>query len=352
MHPTLTVDAAIVGAGVAGLWLANLLSARGLSVAVCDGNAVGGQQTLASQGIVHGGGKYALDGRDSPLSRALADMPGRWRACLRGDGEIDLRGVQVLSQRVTVYGPDGTRDELDEVVVDVPALVRRLAEPVADRLLPWSVPADSITRTAAGVEQVECGEYAIRADTYVFAAGIGNESLASRAGFDVSMRRRPLRQLVVRLPRPVALFAHCTSDNAGDGPLMTVTSHGNALYVGGGVAEDDAGPDEHIRVVRGLLARYFPALDLDGATFVDVSAVRAEPGVVSPDADIREARDPFVTRRGNCFLCWPIKMSLAPRLGDLVLAQWGSREPLAPGWTGHPGTRPAFGRPPYATPPC
>ncbi len=319
---------------------------------MCDGNAVGGQQTLASQGIVHGGGKYALDGRDSPLSRALADMPRRWRACLRGDGEIDLRGVQVLSGRVTVYGPDGTRDELDELVVDVPALVRRLAEPVADRLLPWSVPADSITRTAEGVEQVECGEYAIRADTYMFAAGIGNEALASRAGFTVSMRRRPLRQLVVRLPRPVAVFAHCASGNAGDGPLMTVTSHGNALYVGGGVADDDAEPDEHVRVVRGLLARYFPALDLDGATFADVSAVRAEPAPSAPDADIREAADPFVARRGNCLLCWPIKMSLVPRLGDLVLARWRCREPLAHGWPGHPGTRPVFAQPPYPAPPC
>ena len=319
---------------------------------VCDGNAVGGRQTIASQGIVHGGGKYALDGRDTPLSRALADMPGRWRACLRGDGEVDLRGVRVLSQRVTVYRPDGTRDELDDLVIDVPALVRRLAEPVANRLLPGSVPADSIARSAEGVDRVECGEYTIRADTYVFAAGIGNESLASRVGFGITMRRRPLRQLVVRLPQPVAVFAHCASGDAGDGPEMTVTSHGKALYVGGGVADDDVGLDEHIRVVRGLLAKYFPALDLDGATFADVSAVRAEPAADSPDADILETADPFVARRGNCLLCWPIKMSLAPRLGDLVLAQWHRREPLADGWPGQPGARPAFAQPPYSTPSC
>ena len=334
------------------MWLANLLTGRGYSVAVCGGNAVGGQQTLASQGIVHGGGKYALDGRESPLSRALADMPGRWRACLAGAGEVDLRGVQVLSQRVAVLGPRGARRELDDLVIDVSSLVRRLAEPVADRLLPWSVPADAIVGTGEGVDHLECGEYAIRADTYVFAAGVGNQSLASRAGFDVPMRRRPLRQLVVRLPRPVSVFAHCTTGNAGDPPEMTVTSHGNALYVGGGVADDDAAPDGHIRVVRGLLARYFPGLDLEGATFDVVSVERAEPAGVFPDADIREAADPFVARHGNCLLCWPIKMSLAPRLGDLVLAQWHRREPQADAWPGLPGSRPVFYRPPYSSPSC
>ena len=315
---------------------------------MCGGDAVGGRQTLASQGIVHGGGKYALDGRDSPLSRALAHMPGRWRACLRGDGEVDLRGVQVLSQRVAVHGPDGARRELDDLVIDVPSLVHRLAEPVADRLLPWSVPADSIAATGEGVDHVGCGEYEIRAATYVFAAGVGNQSLALRAGFDVPMRRRPLRQLVVRLPRPVAVFAHCAAANAGDRPEMTVTSHGNALYVGGGVADADAGPGEHIRIVRGLLAKYFPALDLDGATFADVSVERAEPAGGFPDAGIREAADPFVARRGNCLLCWPIKMSLAPRLGDLVLAQWPDHEPVADPWPGVPGTRPAFAPTPYS----
>ena len=332
------------------MWLANLLTGRGFSVAVCDGNAVGGQQTLASQGIVHGGGKYALDGRDSPLSRALADMPGRWRACLVGEGEVDLRGVQVLSQRVAVHGPEGARRELDDPVIDVSSLVHRLAQPVAHRLIPWPVPADSIAGTREGVDHVECGEYTIRADTYVFAAGVGNQSLALRAGFDVPMRRRPLRQLVVRLPRPVAVFAHCASGHAGEGPEMTVTSHGNALYVGGGVADDDAGPDEHIRVVRGLLAQYFPALDLEDATFAVVGVERAEPGF--PDGNIREAADPFVERRGNCLLCWPIKMSLAPRLGDLVLAQWRRRKPLAHAWPGQPGARPVFDRPPYSSPSC
>lgn len=315
---------------------------------VCDGDAVGGRQTLASQGIVHGGGKYTLDGRDSPLSRALADMPRRWRACLSGHGEVDLRGVQLLSQRVAVHGPDGARRELDDPVIDVPSLVRRLAESVADRLLPWSVPADSIAGTGEGVDQVECGEYAIRARIYVFAAGVGNQSLALRAGFDVPMQRRPLRQLVVRLPRPAAVFAHCASESTGDRPEMTVTSHGNALYVGGGVADDDVGPDEHIRVVRGLLAKYFPALDLDGASFADVGVDRAEPAQGFPGADIREVADPFVARRGNCLLCWPIKMSLAPRLGDVVLAQWRDHEPLADPWPGVPDTRPAFAPPPYS----
>ena len=94
------VEVAIVGAGIAGLWLGNLLAQRGIAFAICEAEAVGGVQTAASQGIVHGGLKYALGGEATSASRSLATMPARWRACLAGHGDADLRGVPVLAEHM------------------------------------------------------------------------------------------------------------------------------------------------------------------------------------------------------------------------------------------------------------
>src|SRR5690606_1278294 len=65
-------------------------------------HALGAGQTIASQGIIHGGLKYTLGGaggRGASAAGAMADMPGRWRACLTGGGggDPDLSGVEVLS---------------------------------------------------------------------------------------------------------------------------------------------------------------------------------------------------------------------------------------------------------------
>src|SRR5262245_41436193 len=93
------VDVAVIGGGVAGLWCAAALGAAGYSCVLVERQALGAGQTIASQGIIHGGVKYALAGAASRASRAIAQMPETWRACLAGEGTMDLRGVRVLSPR-------------------------------------------------------------------------------------------------------------------------------------------------------------------------------------------------------------------------------------------------------------
>jgi len=46
----LSCDVAIVGGGVAGLWLLNLLSQRGYNVLLFEAEALGNAQSIASQG--------------------------------------------------------------------------------------------------------------------------------------------------------------------------------------------------------------------------------------------------------------------------------------------------------------
>ncbi len=368
------VDVAIVGAGIAGLWVGNLLGQRGLSLAICESGAIGGTQTVASQGIIHGGLKYALGGKGNRASDALAAMPARWRACLAGEGEIDLRGVPVNAEHMGLFAPDATAKvralfasrlfrqcrrldasakspyrrgflaELDDFVLDVPALMRRLAEPLLPQLIPAPVLPEGLVAGPQGIAAIRAPEVHIEARAFVFAAGSGNAALAKQAGFaGVEMARRPLRQTSVRLRARPQVFAHCLQGSFGASPDMTITSHGHTLYIGGQVAEDGAERDdaEQIVVVAQLLKRMFPALDLDGAHFQTHRLVRAEPAQRSGEA--------LALRHGNCVLCLPLKLALAPRLGQTVLALLDDVRPGPNAWpdTRTPPNLP-WAQPPYA----
>ena len=342
---TLSVDAAIVGGGISGLWLANLLDRRGLSVVVCEPNGVGGTQTLASQGIVHGGAKYGA----SPLARALNEMPDRWRACLKGTGELDLTGVGVLAEKIDVHVGDETV-EVDEFVLDIPSVVRRLARPIASRVVASAVLPDSLEGDGTDIERLELDTCTIHARTYLLAAGTGNQGLARQAGFSPkAIEHRPLRQTIARLGHSAGVYAHWMASPTEALPTLTVTSHDALLSVGGTVADAGAHRDEatQIAIVKDLLRQAFPDIDLETAAFETFVADRAEP---ASDA-IRNVPDAYVARRGNCLLCLPVKLSLAPRLGDLVMAALGDVAPRGNRWRGN-SDRVVYASSPYTRAPC
>jgi glycine/D-amino acid oxidase-like deaminating enzyme len=109
---TATTDIVIFGGGIAGLWLLNRLRQQGYDVILLESDALGGGQSLASQGIIHGGLKYALNGVLSPASSAIAQMPERWRSCLQGEGDVDLRGCKVLAPHYFMWSGGGYRSRL------------------------------------------------------------------------------------------------------------------------------------------------------------------------------------------------------------------------------------------------
>ena len=374
------VDVAIVGAGVAGLWLANLLTRRGFAVAVCDPGPLGGEQTAMSQGIIHGGVKYTLGGaRRSPR---LAAMPARWRACLAGQDDVDLRGVEIaaeavhlvsarasarprallagwlaggVAKRITPAPPPFGRGAVyatADFALDVPSLVRRLAAPVRHRVVAQRVDAEALIPGPQGIAGLRLAGRVLEAGAYVFAAGAGNAALAERVGVEAPMRLRPLRQICVwpRAPFP-PVGAHCLAGALGVEPELTVTTHGPALYVGGEVASAGAGGKgggprddaERIELARALLSEHLPGVDFTGAIFKVVVARRAEPAAAP-------LGDAFVARRGNAFVCWPIKLSLAPQLGDRLLAALANLRPRSAPWPGDQAARRAYATPPYATP--
>ena len=89
------LDVLIFGGGGAGLWLLDELRRSGFCVLLAESNSLGRGQSVASQGIIHGGLKYTLGGLLTDSARAIRHMPALWRACLAGESQPDLSGASV-----------------------------------------------------------------------------------------------------------------------------------------------------------------------------------------------------------------------------------------------------------------
>ena len=346
---TVKADIAIAGAGVAGLWLATLLVNRGFDVALLESGKVGGTQTMASQGLIHGGVKYALGGVATGAFEAVSDMPGRWRACLEGKGEIDLRGVGVVSDcyylwcrdapgaRLAVFlasgllrgrvarlapvdypdtfaGQPGTLYRLDDFVIDVSGLAQRLAAPLRDRILPMEIQPEGLVMEQGTVTAFENSSIRVEAERFIFAAGAGNEVLAAAAGAATRMQRLPLKQVLVHSSDPEPIFAHCIAGLRAE-PALTVTTLPGYHYLGGALASDgaDRSDTEQVKAAKVELGRALPWIEWSNRTFETLSIDRAEPAG-------RRLEGAFVETHENVLVAWPGKLTLAPDLGDRVLS--------------------------------
>lgn len=359
MTQQLSTDVLIVGGGIAGLWLGARLRQQGLSTLLVEHGALGGGQTVKSQGILHGGAKYALHGALTGASEAIAQMPKRWQAALAGSGELDLRGVQVLSEAHYLWSPgslagnltsffaskavrgrvDTVKGEqlpaalqhpqfkgkvyrLAEWVLDVPSLIQRLAELNSGALLAGQ--RIEPLRHNAELVGLKVDDYEICAQRIVLTAGAGNaQLLADLEQTQPRQQLRPLHMVMVKGPGLKPLYAHCLG--GGPKPRITVTSHRAAdgqwvWYLGGDLAEaDGVARDEaaQIKFAQQELAQLLPWIEHRQSQWATLRVDRAEPaqsGLVRPD-------NAFLACSGRLLVGWPTKLALAPDLADRVLAQ-------------------------------
>jgi glycerol-3-phosphate dehydrogenase len=380
----LNTDVLIVGAGVAGLWLNARLRRQGFSTVMVESASLGGGQSTKSQGIIHGGAKYALHGALSGASEAIADMPRRWREALAGKGELDLSSVRLLSEAHYLWSPGtiagnltsffaskavrGRVDQvtgtdlppalqdpafkgkvyrLAELVIDVPSLIQRLAELAGESLLA----GEKIEPLYAGEELIglRVDDREIRAQRVVLSAGAGNAQLLK--SMDITfpiMQRRPLHMVMVKGPTLKPLYAHCLG--GGPKPRVTVTTHPAAdgqwvWYLGGELAEADGvarEPAAQIAAAKKELGNLLPWVDLSQAQWATLRIDRAEPavsGLVRPD-------NAYLWAQKSLMVGWPTKLALAPDFADRVLAAL-ARDGV------HPTPQPpliGLPKPPMATP--
>ena len=367
MSQALSTDVLIVGGGIAGLWLNARLRRQGFATVLVENARLGGGQSVKSQGIIHGGAKYALHGALTGASEAIADMPRRWREALAGNGELDLTGVRLLSDAHYLWSPgslagnitsffaskavrgrvDQVKGEqlppalqhpkfkgkvyrLAELVLDVPSLISRLSELAGDGLL-----------AAEHIEPLqENGELAglivdgreIRAQRVILSAGRGNAELLGALGLNQPAQQlRPLHMALVKGPTLKPLYAHCLG--GGPKPRVTITTHPAAdgqwvWYLGGDLAEaDGVARDEsaQIQAAQKELAELLPWVDLSAAQWATLRVERAEPaqsGLVRPD-------NAFLHEQDKLLVGWPTKLALAPDFADRVLAAF-SRDGIQP----------------------
>lgn len=355
--PTPSIDAAIIGGGIAGAWALNLLLAKGYNAILLEADSLGCAQTLASQGMIHGGLKYALAGNVTGASEAIADMPARWRACLANQDDVQLAGTRLLSEhyymfaqrtalgRLTTFfaskalrgridklprqhwpetfdGFDGVVYSLNDFVLDTADLLATLTVGHEQRIFRLRADADCISRHNDGGYQLRLQDTAVQVRQLISCAGNGSTALLAQLGIgEIEVQQRPLKQVIVKPQHRVPMYGHCLTGITSNEPRLTITSHtaeqGLVWYLGGqlatkGVARSDA---EQIDAARQELQSCVPWLDWQGADYSVLTINRAEPKQTSglkPD-------QAYVRRVGDFVQCFPTKLTLAPDMGDRLL---------------------------------
>ena len=363
-HP---VDLAVIGGGIAGLWILDAAVRAGRNAILIEAFELGRGQSVAAQGIIHGGLKYTLRERDLDAAGAIAEMPGFWRDRHESnDGRgPDLRAARMsapctwmwrtdsLASRLGMLGAKAALRTRPETISEAerPRLLRnasgavlRVAEPVFDTRSVLAAIADAHPGRIFGVDGPEGLEFAstggrvermilrsgdaevaIRPAAVVLAAGVGNEGLRTRLGLDVEVaQRRPLHMGLVRGRTLPEFHGHCVDGNK---TRVTITSGrdeaGRIVWqLGGDLAErgverDDAAQRRAAyRELRGVL----PGLDLDAIEDLEWSSYRVDraerrtrAGLRPDDAEVISLHD------GRLVTAWPTKWALAPRLAASVL---------------------------------
>lgn len=361
---TIELDIAIIGGGVAGLWLANRLQQQGYEFALFERDALGGGQTMASQGMIHGGMKYTLAGAFTGASETIADMPRHWRNCLCGTGDVDLRNTRLLSDHFFLWSGDsvaarltsflaskavqgraervdeihyppllrhadagGSLYKLEDIVLNVHSLVTNLARHVESRCFSTANAQVSWRRDDSQLSMVlvtPTGSFLIKARRFIFCAGQGNGDLLGQLGLaQPAMQLRPLQQVMVRHLYPYSFFGHCLGTQAT--PRLTISSHRinpteQVWYLGGALAERGAhmGAEELIAAARAELTELMPWVGFRGARWATLPISRAEP--LQPN--FRRPDNAFIAPApdlDNLLVAWPTKLTLAPNLANQTL---------------------------------
>lgn len=375
MNKVVQTDIAIIGGGIAGLWLLNRLRQTGLSVILLECGSLGGGQTHKAQGIIHGGMKYALHGQSTSAAEAISDMPAIWKACLQGQGDIDLSNVPILSNQQYLWSTGSLTSKvagfiagltlkshtevldkknfpalfqnpqfhgqvysLEETVIDVYAMLRELMMPNQDiifKIDPMEesdIELDENDRiTSLKIHAAPMQTVHIQAQKYIFTAGGGNELLLKKLQHHkMGAQRRPLHMVLVKHEYDYPLYAHCLG--LGTTPRLTITTHkahdGKWIwYLGGQIAEEGVklGTEEQIQVAKKELKELFPWLDFSKAEFASFYVDRAEnsqPNGARPDSC-------YFKEIENMIVAWPTKLAFAPLLATEIM-QCLSNENIKP----------------------
>lgn len=343
------IDVAIIGAGIAGLWTHNRLKSMGYDVLLLERDGIGCGQTLASQGIIHSGLKYAFAGKINQLAQSISAMPDLWRAALKGQGPVDLSAAKGAAssqyllipngfmgglislaskkalggnerelskdewpQGIKASGFNGTVIYMDEPVLDITTIIHALSEPYKS-----CIRKIDDTDPFAYLEANN-----IEAKQIIFTAAASNHKIAKAHNHDKGLKTqaRPLLMGMMK-NAPYPLYAHLVGPS--EKPVATITTHKSidgslVWYLGGGVAErkkeDD--PQKLYKDCCKAIAKYMPAVDLSCVEWAMLPIDRIE-GTSGYKGWMPDT--PTVHAHENVLYCWPTKLTFAPMLSDMII---------------------------------
>lgn len=326
-------DIVIYGAGIAGLWTLAHLRHLGYNAILLEKTAIGGIQTIASQGIIHSGLKYIFSGKMNDLARTISTMPDIWRDALKGEGSVDLSAakvsaesqnllipksiasglVKVVAQKtlgesaketdradwpshIVQSGFSGSMIFMSEPVLDIPSVIRALAEPNKNFIRKSGEPID--------------------ARAYIHTSAGGNH------GIEIETQIRPLLMGLMK-NAPFPLFAHFVG--MSDKPVATITTHTSndgslVWYVGGLVAErsKDSNPNDVYNAIKSAFAKYMPSVNLSGIEWATLGVDRIE-GKSKAHGFLPNT--PTLHKSGKDYYAWPTKLTFAPLLSSMIAEQ-------------------------------
>lgn len=371
------MDVVIFGGGAAGLWLLDELTRRGTNAVLLEANALGTGQTVAAQGIIHGGLKYTLSGLLTKSAKSIREMPAIWRECLDGQREPNLSavrrrsdecylwrtdslssrlgmlgaqfGLRVVPQSVSdddrpeiLRGCPGTVSRMPEQVISTGSLIEVLANRNRQRLLKadpaqvefgCSTPGEVASIRINGLHQ-ELSGTALAADgrvcakpaasavplmlyprAVIFTAGAGNSALRRSVGLMTeAMQRRPLHMVMLRGGRLPMFQGHCVD---GARTRVTITSEadscGRIVWQVGGQIAEDGIAWD----ARTLLTR---ARDELRSVLPNIDLASVEWGTYRVDRAEgivpggKRPESVQICHEGNCLTAWPTKLALVPQL--------------------------------------
>ncbi len=357
------LDCIIFGGGVAGLFTLDKCLSSGLRAVLLESKSLGTGQTIGSQGIIHGGLKYAITGGDSNSAIAIREMPLVWRRCLAGESSPDLTNVSLRSDYCYIWRTDSLRsklgwiaaklalrtrpiildqDELPETFHGINNTVARLDEQVIEPRSLLEVLSHKLDHHL--LQTVEGGVEVSRLDDgwlvqllhpqsgkpldlcckkIILAAGSGNQQLREVFGLEPGKtQERPLQMVMARGDLPT-INGHCI-DGAKTRVTITTTQDyaGRAVWqIGGQLAEHGASQpsEELICYAAEELRAVLPNVQFEETEFTTYTTTRAEQKMRG-----NRPNDISILEENDVLTCWPTKLAFAPRLAEEVVNRIGN----------------------------
>ncbi len=353
------VDLIIFGGGVAGLWTLNEASRLGYRCILLEAFELGSGQTIASQGIIHGGLKYTLQGMMTGSARWIREMPLIWRNALKGAAQPDLSGTKIRSNHCYLWRTDSVSSRLgmfgakmglrvapknltseetpellaqcpgpiavmEEQVISPQTLIANLSDTFADQIFKYdpeqlSFQFDADKQISSVQILTPNGDsLTIQTDAVLLTAGRGNEQLRNLAQQQPSsdnqvMQKRPLHMTLVRGALP-QFNGHCVD---GAKTSITITSdtdsQGRTIWQLGGQVSEVGVKLNRVELIQHAaqeLSVSIPGINLSGLEWNTYSVDRAEGATKSG----LRPETPQILKEGNLLTAWPTKLALAPRL--------------------------------------